>query len=73
MTPKIDPMASADVNSQLEHTVADRFAIAEISRFNSAQAQSDTRFSGLVAHAGEPFRYWLAAIFALVTQELHQA
>lgn len=71
MATEVGAVSCTHVNPKLDHALADRLAVPEISRLNPPQPNPDTRFGGLVAQAGEPLGKRFAAILALIPQQLH--
>ena len=70
MASAIDPIASANVHTQLDHPVADWLTVTEIPRFDLAQTYAYARLRDLVPHAFNPFGERFAPISTLIAEKL---
>jgi len=71
MPAAIDPIPGTDVDAQFDNAFTDGIAVAEISRFDLAQADADACCGDLVAYAGEPIGERFVAVLALISKQIY--
>jgi len=65
------PIPGAYMDTQLDHTFADRVTAPKVTRLYLAQTDTNAGLGNLVPQAVHPSRKWLPAIVALVAENIN--
>lgn len=71
MPTAIDPIPGTYMNAQLDDAFANSIAVAEVTRFDLAQADADACRGSLVTYAGQPVSERFATVIALGSEQIN--